>query len=178
MYIWLRKKGITPNCSMICSEKQNQTSKSSTSQQNLQVKKSSPTVNLHFSSIFSRLEEAGVQGIHGNPIPFFTCPQPEAKASHPPWFTRGQGLRFTLHLYRFVDTPRLTDSWRRRRRRGICTREVFFWVGFLGISRCKWSYKWEGEECFKIGIPRFWTKMVWSNCWKIVRSQMLKERQE
>lgn len=123
---------MSPNCSMISSEKKIQTSTSSTSQQNLQVKKSSPTANLHFSSIFSGLEEA--EGT-GNPIPFFhlspargqgptpPCGSPEAKAS---------GSRFTSiasSIRQGLRTVSTTEGGREVRD-GFSPGKFFFGLGF------------------------------------------------
>lgn len=174
----IKEKGMSPNCSMISSEKKNQTSKSSTSQQPPGQKVFTNCQPAFLKHIF----RAGRSWGKGNPIPFFTCPQPEGKAPPPVVHPSPLRLRFTLHLYRFVDTPRLTDCDVDGGREGgpgwIFTREVFFGVGFWVFPGASEVTKWEGNHASKLGIPRFWTKMVWSNCRKIVRSQMLKERQE
>lgn len=101
-------------------------------------------------------------------------PSPRPRPHPPLWFTRGQGLRFTLHLYRFVDTPRLTDCVDDGGREGgpgwIFTREVFFWVGFWVFPGVKWSYKMRRKSCFKIGdseiLNKNGLKQLLKNCKK------------
>ena len=89
---------------------------------------------------------------------------PVVHASH-----ASPGLRFTLHLYRFIDTPRFTD-WQ-----GGVVRFTRDFAGFF-VSSCKWSYKREGEECFygdgdseKKCLHCIFTALI-------ARSHMLKER--
>ena len=141
----IKEKGMSPNCSMISSEKKIQTSKSSTSQQPPGQKVFTNCQPAFLKHIF----RAGRSWGKGNPIPFFTCPQPEGKAPPPRGSPFTLRLRFTLHLYRFVDTPRLTDCDVDGGREGgpgwVFTREVFFWVGFLGISRCQVKLQNEKE---------------------------------
>ena len=139
---------MSPNCSMICSEKKHQTS-------NLQhLNKTSRSsvftcLLLHFSAYFPGWKKLGKRGRFHS----FTCPQPEAKAPPPPLFTRGQGLRFTLHLYRFVDTPRLTDCDVDGGEGGpgrIFSPGACFWLG-LGYFQLQVQLQMRRKSCFKIG---------------------------
>ena len=158
---------MSPNCSMISSEKQNQTSKSSTSQQS-PGQKVFTCLLLHFSSIFSGLEEAGVKGIRYHSS---TCPQPEAKAPPPRGSPFTLRLRFTLHLYRFVDTPRLTDcvDGGREVRDGFSPGKFFLGLGF-GYFQLQVQLQMRRKSCFQIGdseiLNKNGLKQLLKNCKK------------